>query len=135
MTPMGITNFTVDKAKILIVDDNADYLRMLTDFLADNDYIVQQCSDGKEAQDIFSEFMPDIVLTDVIMPGVDGIELLLSLRSINPEIRVIVMSGGNSGYADTYLHMANKLGANVILNKPFDLSELLAQVKMLESAA
>lgn len=133
--PTGITNFTMDKVKILIVDDNLDYLHMLTDFLTDNDYIVEQCSDSKEAQDKFSDFMPDIVLTDVIMPDVDGIELLLSLRSINPEIRVIVMSGGNSGYADTYLHMANKLGANVILNKPFDLSELLSQVKALETAA
>lgn len=133
--PTGITNLTMDKVKILIVDDNLDYLHMLTDFLTDNDYIVEQCSDSKEAQDKFSDFMPDIVLTDVIMPDVDGIELLLSLRSINPEIRVIVMSGGNSGYADTYLHMANKLGANVILNKPFDLSELLSQVKALETAA
>lgn len=124
----------MNKIKILIVDDNPGFLAMLTEFLTGKGYNVMPSSDGYEAQKQFSEFMPDIVLTDIVMPGVDGIELLLGLRSINPDIRVIVMSGGNRGHAETYLHMADKLGANMILNKPFELSQLLEQVKKLEPA-
>lgn len=122
----------MNKIKVLIVDDNQSFLAMLSEFLSNNGYIVMPTADGKEAQKQFPEFMPDIVLTDIVMPGVDGIELLLGLRSINPDIKVIVMSGGNRGHADTYLHMADKLGANVVLNKPFELSNLLEQVKKLE---
>lgn len=119
----------MDKAKILIVDDNSVFLTLLSDFLTENGYNVIACDSGSEAVTKFNDFMPSIVLTDVIMPGFDGIELLLKLRKINPEVRVIVMSGGNRGHADTYLHMANKLGADAVLNKPFDLTELSKQIE------
>jgi DNA-binding NtrC family response regulator len=125
----------MDKIKVLIVDDNKSYLDLLSGFLIHSGYEVVLSNNGKEAQKQFSESKPDIVVTDIIMPGVDGIELLLGLRKINPQVRVIVMSGGNKGHADTYLDMAEKLGANVILNKPFKLSELLEQVQRLETAA
>lgn len=121
--------------KILIVDDNVSLLDMLTEFLTDNGYDVVSCDSGVEALIKFNEVMPDIVLTDVVMPGFDGIELLLKLRTINPGVRVIVMSGGNRGHADTYLHMADKLGANAVLNKPFELPDLLTQITKLESAS
>lgn len=104
---------------------------MLNETLLENGYDVVTCADGEEAQKMFSEFKPDIVLTDIVMPGVDGIELLLGLRKINPKIKIIAMSGGNRGHAETYLHMADKLGANVILVKPFEITELLEQIKIL----
>ena len=118
--------------KILIVDDNEDYLVVLDEYLTKQGYDVVCCYDGKDAQEKFAEFLPDIVVTDIVMPNVDGIELLLSLRKINPEISVIAMSGGNRGYAGSYLQMAEKLGANVILNKPFELSTLLEEIKKIE---
>ena len=118
--------------KILIVDDNEDYLVVLDEYLTKQGYDVVCCYDGKDGQEKFAEFLPDIVVTDIVMPNVDGIELLLSLRKINPEISVIAMSGGNRGYAGSYLQMAEKLGANVILNKPFELSTLLEEIKKIE---
>ena len=118
--------------KILIVDDNEDYLVVLDEYLTKQGYDVVCCYDGRDAQEKFAEFLPDIVVTDIVMPNVDGIELLLSLRKINPEISVIAMSGGNRGYAGSYLQMAEKLGANVILNKPFELSTLLEEIKKIE---
>jgi len=125
----------MNKVKILIVDDNENFLELLSEFLVDNDYDVACSLNGEDAQNKFVEFKPDLVITDIVMPDVDGIELLLGLRNINPDIRVIVMSGGNRGHADIYLQMADKLGANAILNKPFQLSELLVQVKKLETGA
>jgi len=125
----------MNKVKILIVDDNENFLNLLKEFLIDNGYDVACSINGKDAQKKFIEFKPYLVLTDIVMPDVDGIELLLGLRNINPDIRVIVMSGGNKGHAETYLQMADKLGANAILSKPFQLSELLVQVKKLETVA
>lgn len=125
----------MDKVKILIVDDNESFLDLLKEFLCKNGYVVACSVNGVEAQNKFIEFKPDLVVTDIVMPDVDGIELLIGLRNINPNIRVIVMSGGNRGHADTYLHMADALGANAILNKPFKLSDLLAEVKKLEAVA
>lgn len=125
----------MNKAKILIVDDNEKFLDVLNEFLLDNDFDVACSNNGEDAKNKFVEFKPALVVTDIVMPDVDGIELLLSLREINPDVRVIVMSGGNRGHADTYLQMADKLGASAILNKPFELSDLLVQIKKLETAA
>ena len=124
----------VKKKKILVVDDNQSFLEILNKFLSDHEYGVACCNNGKDAQEKFSEFIPDIVVTDIVMPELDGIELLIALREINPEINVIAMSGGNRGYAGSYLMMAEKLGANAILNKPFELSKLLEEIKKIEDS-
>ena len=121
------------KIKILLVDDNVDFLNMLNEFLVDESYEVKNAEDGKSALTLYSEFLPDIVVTDIVMPEVDGIELLLNIRKLHPTARVIAMSGGNSGHAATYLRMAEKLGANAILNKPFELIELVQHIKNVES--
>ena len=122
----------VNKKKILVVDDNQSFLEILNKFLTDHEYDVACCNNGKDAQEKFSEFLPDIVVTDIVMPEVDGIELLVALRELNPEISVIAMSGGNRGYASSYLMMVEKLGANAILNKPFELSTLLEEIKKID---
>lgn len=122
------------KVKILIVDDEESLIDLLIDFLVGNGYEVEGCIDSTDAKNKFLEFKPDIVITDVIMPDIDGIELLLELRKINADIRIIVMSGGNRGHADTYLQMADKLGANTIIRKPFELTELLLEIKKIESS-
>ena len=121
--------------KILIVDDNNKFLDMLSEFLTANGIVVEVSDNGGEALKKFAGFNPDIVVTDIVMPDIDGIELLLQLRKINPDVKVIVMSGGNKGHADAYLHMADKLGANAVLSKPFELAELMQEIKKLEADA
>ena len=119
------------KTKILVVDDNPSLLEMLNESLSEHGYDVIFTDDGKTAKSLFEEFKPDIVLTDIVMPGFDGIELLLDLRKINSNIKIMAMSGGNRGHAETYLNMAEKLGADKIITKPFELSELLKQLDTL----
>lgn len=119
--------------KVLVVDDNLQFLDLLREVLVSNGYEVMHTTSSKDAENKFIEFVPDIVVTDIVMPEFDGIELMLKLRSINPDIRVIAISGGNSGYADTYLRMAKKLGADTILNKPFQMSTFIEQVQVLEN--
>ena len=124
----------MNKMKLLIVDDNENFLELLVEFLTLEGYEVERSIDGNDAKNKFIEFKPDIVLTDVVMPGSDGIELLVELRKIDSDIRIIVMSGGNRGHADTYLHMADKLGADAILSKPFELADLLIEIKKIETS-
>jgi|LGVF01.2.fsa_nt_gb CheY-like chemotaxis protein len=119
--------------KILVVDDNKKFLAMLNEFLSDNGFDVEISDNGHEALKKFTDFIPDIVVTDIVMPDIDGIELLLQLRKTNPDVKVIVMSGGNRGHADAYLHMADKLGANSVLSKPFELEELMQTIKKLQA--
>lgn len=121
----------VTKTKILVVDDNPSLVEMLNESLLEHGYDVVFTYDGKEATKLFAEFKPDIVLTDIVMPGVDGIELLINLRKVNSEIKIVAMSGGNKGHAETYLHMAEKLGANKIITKPFEISVLLRHLDTL----
>lgn len=122
-----------NKAKILLVDDNVQLLNMLNDVLVEHGYDVMSAEDGEQGLNLYKDFLPDIVITDIVMPEVDGIEFLLGLRKINPNVRVIAMSGGNSGHAESYLRIAEKLGADIILNKPFEISELLKEIKNIES--
>lgn len=124
----------MNKTKLLIVEDNKHYLELLIEFLSENGYEVESSMNGKDAKAKFLEYKPDIVLTDVVMPDADGIELLIELRKMNADSRVIVMSGGNRGYADSYLQMADALGANAILNKPFELPDLLVEIKKIETS-
>jgi CheY-like chemotaxis protein len=121
-----------NKTKILLVDDNQAFLDMLKEYLMDNNYDIVCSNNGSDAQEQFEKFHPDIIVTDIVMPEVDGIELLLTLRKINPDVRIIAMSGGNRGHAESYLIMAEKLGANVVLNKPFELPVFLDEIKKLE---
>ena len=119
--------------KVLVVDDNETFLEMLSIFLTKNGYEVLKSHDGKDALIQYSTHIPDIIITDIIMPEIDGIQLLTHLRSIHSDVKVIAMSGGNRGHADTYLQMANSLGACCVLNKPFEVQELLKELKKLEN--
>ena len=125
---------SIDKVKILIVDDNQHLLNIINDYLIANGYDICCSLNGVDAKQKFIEFSPNIVITDIVMPEVDGIELLLEIKEINPNVGIIVMSGGNRGHADTYLQMADKLGADIILNKPFLLADLLIEVQKLEAS-
>ena len=117
--------------KILLVDDNEQFLSLLNKFLVSNGFEVVCSNNGVEAKELFLKFKPNLVITDIVMPDIDGIELLLAIRELNPDILVIAMSGGNQGHADTYLQMADTLGADIIISKPFQLADLLIDVKKL----
>ena len=120
-----------NKTKILVVDDNVTLLEMLEDALNQQNYDVVTTNDGEKVINLFENFKPEIVLTDIVMPAVDGIELILELRKLSSNIKIIAMSGGNRGHADAYLHMAEKLGADKVIPKPFKISQLLEELDSL----
>jgi two-component system nitrogen regulation response regulator NtrX len=109
------------KAKILIVDDEKSILETLTGILEDEGYEVITASSGEKALTFFTESSPDIVLMDVWMPGIDGIETLKIMKEKNRDACVIMISGHST--IDTAVH-AIKLGAYDFMEKPLSLEKV-----------
>jgi two-component system, OmpR family, alkaline phosphatase synthesis response regulator PhoP len=117
-----------DRTKILIVDDEPNIVRTLKDRLEMNDYNVITGSNGREGLDKAIEEKPDIILLDVIMPLMDGLEMLEALRR-NSEcdgISVIMLTA-RSQTQD--IARAKACGIEDYIVKPFDLSELLEKIE------
>ncbi len=121
-------------ALILVVDDDNQIRRMLRRILEKEGYEVVEAIDGDEAMRIYQERPVDLVITDLIMPKKEGIETIIELRRIFPEVKIIAISGGGRVGPAIYLTMAEKLGASRIFTKPFEKDELLAAVKELVPA-
>lgn len=115
-------------ALILIVDDDPLILKLLNRFFKGSGHETITASDGKEALALYKEQEPDLVLTDIIMPEKDGLETIIELRRMNPELKIIAISGGGSLDSSDYLNLAKKLGANYATEKPIKKEELLAIV-------
>lgn len=111
-------------AHILIIDDNPDFRLMLKDMLTDLGHTVGEASDGGKGGDLYRQGGFDLVFTDVIMPGKEGVETILMLRSLDPAVKIVVMSGGGEVGPDDYLNMALQLGAKRALKKPFRLEDV-----------
>lgn len=110
---------------ILIVDDEEDIRTSLGGILEDEGYQVLSAANGSEALDIAREELPDLVLLDIWMPGLDGIQTLEQIKLLSPEMTVVMMSG--HGTIETAVR-ATRLGAFDFIEKPFSLDKLLITV-------
>jgi CheY-like chemotaxis protein len=118
------------KTRLLVVDDNAD-LRLTTRLLLESEgYVVETAANGAEALRIQRERPTHILITDLFMPEVDGLETVQSFRSAYPAMPVIVMSGGSSRGNDQadHLSVARELGA-VTLRKPVEPNALIEAIR------
>ena len=111
--------------QILIVDDQEDIRRSLTGILEDEGYQVLTADNGTEALEIAREEVPDLVLLDIWMPGLDGIQTLERLKNLLPDLTVVMMSG--HGTIETAVK-ATKLGAYDFVEKPFSLDKVLITI-------
>ncbi|WP_417287642.1 response regulator transcription factor [Corynebacterium variabile] len=114
--------------KILVVDDDRSVRDTLRQSLTFNGYDVVQATDGEEAQTLIRKENPDLVIMDGILPKVDGLEILRSLRGSGSEVLVLMLSR-KSDVADRVAGL--DAGADDYLTKPFALEELLARVRSL----
>lgn len=114
--------------KILVVDDDRSVRDTLRQSLTFNGYDVVQATDGEEAQTLIRKENPDLVIMDSILPKVDGLEILRSLRGSGSEVLVLMLSQ-KSDVADRVAGL--DAGADDYLAKPFALEELLARVRSL----
>ncbi len=111
---------------ILVLDDEALTLRTISRALRDEGYEVSVAMSGEEALKIFGEEKPDLVLADVVLPGMDGIEVLRNVKRQNPATIVIMMSAYHM--VDRAVE-AMKLGAYDYLIKPFHIADMLNTVE------
>lgn len=123
---------------ILVVDDEADVRDALRRVLMRAGFAVRCAGNGVEALAEIRRAGADIVITDIIMPGIDGVEAICAIRAEFPAVYIIAISGGgNFGAAayqptaittSAYLAAANKAGADQVLTKPFETTELLKAI-------
>jgi DNA-binding response OmpR family regulator len=116
--------------KVLIIDDEPDLRGLLGQRLAQEGYEVFTAADGKEGLACFDEFESDLVITDLLMPELDGLEVIRILKARPRPPLMIAMSGGASRDLD-FLLEAVEFGADRTLAKPFGLEALVALVKEL----
>lgn len=114
--------------KILIIDDEEPIRKMLTKFLTLNGFDVISVSDGNKGIESYKDESPDLVITDLIMPEKNGLELIKELKSINNEIKIIAMTGGGITHPQMYLDLASKFGAERTFAKPVNNDDLLSAI-------
>lgn len=114
-----------DRARILVVDDEPQLIRVLRTGLKSRGYDVRGASDGESGLETFGEWHPDLVITDLAMPNVDGLEFCRRLRAMS-QVPIIVLSA--KGEEKTKVE-ALDIGADDFVTKPFGIDELLARVR------
>ena len=116
-------------ARILIIDDEELIRETIRMKLEQNGHEVTEASNGAEGLRALAEGQIDLVVTDIIMPDQEGIETIRKIRQRDARIGIIAISGGGRGRGLQFLDIAQKLGANASLPKPFTGSQLLAVVE------
>lgn len=117
--------------RVLLVEDEDTLLRALEGALARAGFDVTCASDGNEAMTLFHLLHPALVITDLFMPGKEGIELIMEIRRRAPDTKIVAISGGGILLHTDILKCAVKLGADCALPKPFQLDEVVAAARRL----
>ena len=116
-------------AKVMVVDDDPLFRSLLKELLELDGHEVVEAEDGLQAVGLYAHRPCDLVITDILMPGGDGLEAIRGLRKVDPRAKIIAASGGGWQAAEEYLETAAQLGAARSLIKPFDNEELRAAVR------
>ena len=113
---------TLIMARILLIDDDDSVRTMLCLTLTHFGHTVIEARNGKEGLELFQHANADLLITDIVMPEKEGLEVLMELRKKDPPVKIIAISGGD------YLHMAKLMGAAKVLAKPFSTNVLIAAI-------
>jgi CheY-like chemotaxis protein len=114
--------------RLLVVDDNPAIRDLLRRTLTSAGHVVDEASSGEAALRRYQERPCDIVISDIVMPDVEGLGLILALRRRDQRVKIIAMSGGGTAGSEDYLESAHAFGANRTLAKPFTRSAILTMV-------
>ena len=115
-------------ANILIIDDDEEILSFLKERLMYEGFNLLTAIDGKEGMNLFNDNQVDLVITDIIMPAKIGFDVIIEMKEICPDIKIIAISGMSFGMIETCLKTAKFAGADYAFAKPFEISNLLTAV-------
>jgi two-component system, chemotaxis family, chemotaxis protein CheY len=115
-------------AKILVIDDDVIVRETIVQILEDGGHQVVSAEDGKRGMAAFRSESPDLIITDIIMPEQEGIQTITEIRGVQPNAKIIAISGGGRIGNTDFLKIARHLGAFDAIAKPFDPDDLLSRV-------
>ena len=118
-------------AHILVIDDDPVLRRVITLALEAVGHSVLRCENGRKAVAYLEHDHTDLLITDIVMPEMDGVETLRAARQLDPDLPILAISGGGSFDPKDYLGIAQAFGATAILPKPFRPAELVDLVSQL----
>lgn len=121
-------------ARILIIDDETAISVMLKRLVEKAGHETRIAVNGIEGLQLFNTFNPDLLITDIVMPEKEGLELIFELRRKNPNLKIVAISGGGRFQYEGYLNSAKHLGANLVFQKPLDLKALMSGISELLQA-
>lgn len=116
---------------ILVVDDDEMLRTFVKELLSAHQYVITEAANGKDGLKQFRDDTPDLVITDIIMPEMEGITFIRALRDINKDIPIIAMTGNVHGRMEEYLGISSQLGADAVLRKPVKSQEFLETIEKL----
>ena len=117
-------------AHVLVVDDDMSIRAFVLEILEEEGHSVEEAVDGKQGLQRYREEPADLVITDILMPEVDGVEFIMQLQEIYPGVKIIAMSGGGRGLDASFnLRIAKDFSAVQQLEKPFTRETLLEAVR------
>ncbi len=115
-------------ARVLVIDDDEEHRTLVRQILVREGHRVEEAADGAQGLRLFGKTRPDVVLTDINMPGIDGHDVISALRVSQPSTPIIAISGGGAVEKDELLLKAASLGAAEVIMKPFDFRQLVGAV-------
>ena len=118
-------------ASILLAEDDESLRRFLTAALVRAGHVVIDCPDGASAYHQLQQLKFDLLLSDIVMPGIDGIELAKRATELDPNVRIMFITG----FAAVALHLASEVPKNAkVLSKPFHLRDIVEEVDRMVAA-
>ncbi len=114
---------------VLLLEDNAAYRELLTEVLTMAGFEVCAVPDGRRVMEILQSRHIELVITDLVMPERDGIEIMTELRYSHPRLPVIAISGDVPLNRELFLTIAEKLGASRVIAKPFRMEQLVTAAR------
>lgn len=114
--------------KAIVIDDNPDIGRTVSRMLEASGFDCLVLTSGEDLLEQLRTLSADLIITDILMPRVEGIEIIMSVRSAFPHLPVIAMSGGGHSIGKDVLKSAQQLGAAAVLTKPFTRQDLLVAI-------
>ncbi|MFA6001306.1 MAG: response regulator [Thermoleophilia bacterium] len=116
-----------DKIKVLLVDDEEEFVKTLSERLQMRDVDSETAFDGEQAIELVSEDEPDVLVLDLKMPGIHGLDVLRWIKNFHPEVQVIIMTGHGTEHDE---EKARELGAFDYLKKPVETDSLVQKIKV-----
>jgi len=115
-------------ARILVIEDDEIVRGVVRRVLQSKGFDILEAMDGKVGVEVFQTESPDLVITDIVMPNKEGLETIRDLRRLDPDVKIIAVSGGGRNTPDDYLILAEKFGAARTFEKPFEWDDLVEAI-------